>query len=172
MKTSTALELGLRKHPQGTCKLNQGKSFAFSRSLTSFGKAGDHSIKFLTTASPPIEPVESLTGSTMVIWEAGENGSDSLEFDRRDSRLWSAGACTAGLLGLTSSADGEILNGSGPLSVLLLPGLDLSDWDLVILSLLRGVGRKERRFWAFALSDVLFVTLQGTAKKTKILMYR
>ena len=63
------------------------------------------------------------------------------------------------------SPDGEILKGRAPLpSQLTLLGLDLWDWDLVIL-LPIGVGRRERRFCPLALSDFLFKTLLGTVNK-------
>ena len=46
----------------------------------------------------------------------------------------------------------------------MLIDLDFCDWDLVIL-FFKGVGRRERLFWPFALSDFLFETLLEAAKK-------
>lgn len=58
-----------------------------SRSLTSVGKVGDSSIKFLATEPPPMQ---SWTGSTVMDWEPGENGSDNLKLDFDGARFRSA----------------------------------------------------------------------------------
>ena len=125
---------------------------------------GDNSIRFLTTSSPV---PEFSTGSTVAVWLAGENGSENLELEHDRSRVilaWDSDA--AAVFGLIS-ADGDKLKGRAPLaSQLTLVGLDLWDWDLVIL-LPRGVGRKERRFCPLALSDFLFKTLLGTVNRLK-----
>ena len=59
--------------------------------------------------------MESWTGSTVMDWEPGENGSDNLEYERDVSSLTlvcdSEGTAVRGL---TSSADGEMLNGRVP----------------------------------------------------------
>ena len=125
---------------------------------------GDNSIRFLTTSSPV---PEFSTGSTVAVWLVGENGSENLELEHDRSRaILARDSDAAAVFGLIS-ADGDKLNGRAPsASQLTLVGLDLWDWDLVIL-LPRGVGRKERRFCPLALSDFLFKTLLGTVNRLK-----
>lgn len=119
----------------------------------SLATAGDHSIKFPATEW---SLVFTLFGSIETNWEAGENGSDNLVLEWDSCRFGSG--FEAELLGLTS-ADGEELNEREPGgSLLMLIDLDFCDWDLVIL-FFTGVGRRERLFWPFALSDILFETL-------------
>lgn len=123
----------------------------------SLATAGDHSIKFPATEW---SLVFTLFGSMETNWEAGENGSDNLVLEWDSCRFGSG--FEAELLGLTS-ADGEELNEREPGgSLLMLIDLDFSDWDLVIL-FFTGVGRRERLFWPFALSDFLFETLLEAA---------
>lgn len=123
----------------------------------SLATAGDHSIKFPATEW---SLVFTLFGSMETNWEAGENGSDNLVLEWDSCRFGSG--FEAELLGLTS-ADGEELNEREPGgSLLMLIDLDFCDWDLVIL-FFTGVGRRERLFWPFALSDILFETLLEAA---------
>lgn len=123
----------------------------------SLATAGDHSIKFPATEW---SLVFTLFGSMEMNWEAGENGSDNLVLEWDSCRFGSG--FEAELLGLTS-ADGEELNEREPGgSLLMLIDLDFCDWDLVIL-FFTGVGRRERLFWPFALSDFLFETLLEAA---------
>lgn len=123
----------------------------------SLATAGDHSIKFPATEW---SLVFTLFGSMETNWEAGENGSDNLVLEWDSCRFGSG--FEAELLGLTS-ADGEELNEREPGgSLLMLIDLDFCDWDLVIL-FFTGVGRRERLFWPFALSDFLFETLLEAA---------
>lgn len=123
----------------------------------SLATAGDHSIKFPATEW---SQVFTLFGSMETNWEAGENGSDNLVLEWDSCRFGSG--FEAELLGLTS-ADGEELNEREPGgSLLMLIDLDFCDWDLVIL-FFTGVGRRERLFWPFALSDFLFETLLEAA---------
>lgn len=123
----------------------------------SLATAGDHSIKFPATEW---SLVFTLFGSIETNWEAGENGSDNLVLEWDSCRFGSG--FEAELLGLTS-ADGEELNEREPGgSLLMLIDLDFCDWDLVIL-FFTGVGKRERLFWPFALSDFLFETLLEAA---------